>query len=75
MPTLNINQQALQVFEGATVGDAVRSYLALHHSTSDLDEIEVRDQWGHRVDMEGAITEGAAFNIRLKTSATAPPKV
>ena len=68
MPTLEINKQTLQVFEGATVVDAIRSYLALQKCSSSLSDLEVRDRFGNKVDMQGAITEGVAFTIQLKTS-------
>lgn len=64
-----VNGEAVDVFEGARVIDAVRAYVARHAQTVDIERVAVRDGDGNSVDFDGALTDGAQLRVEQSPAA------
>lgn len=60
-----VNGEAVAVFEGARVIDAVRAYVGTRGIKVDIMRVAVRDGDGNSVDYDGALTDGALLRVEL----------
>ena len=60
-----VNGEAVALFEGARVIDAVRAYVGTHGYKVDIMRVAVRDGDGNSVDYDGALTDGVLLRVEL----------
>jgi hypothetical protein len=67
---VTVNRTEIEIFQGATAGDAIRAYYSRHGQRVPTPLPEVRDAYGNLVAHDGALTEGN----RLRVNVTFPSK-
>ena len=60
-----VNNTEIEIFQGATVGDAIRAYYSLHGQRAPSPLPEAEDAYGNRVAHEGALMEGSRLEVTV----------
>lgn len=63
---VTVNRTVLQLFQGATVADALRMYYARHKRRIPVPLPEARDAYGNSVAHDGSLTDGSRIRIIKK---------
>lgn len=62
-----INKIEIEIFEGAKAKDAVRMYYAQQGKTLTLENIIVRDAYGHKVGLDGSLLPDTELFVEMLT--------
>lgn len=62
-----INDQALEIFSGATVRDAVNMFERLMGAEKTVDTGEIHDHWGNSVSPAGELSEDDRLYLKVRT--------
>lgn len=61
---VRVNRRWLQLFDGATVRNAVLRYYAVRRwDVSTVDDAVVRDAYGHETDLDAPLTDGQQISV------------
>ena len=65
--TITINQQEIQMFEGALVKHALLRYFVQNNlDKSNINEVEILDKYGHVIDHNAPLSENQQLNILIE---------
>ena len=62
---ITVNDKDIRIFAGATVKDALRRYFA-KSDPSMADEVTVADEYGHELDGDAPLQEGAILTFKTE---------
>ncbi len=60
--TITVNQQTIELFEGAQVRHALLRYFVLNNlDKSEIDRVEILDKYGHVLDLDAPLSNAQAL--------------
>lgn len=64
---LKVNRTTIEVFEGAEIRHALRTYLARRRmSLTFIDQMVVYDEWGHEIDLDAPVSQHQQIKLKFK---------